>query len=154
MVFKKVDYHFLYASTLFADRKPTDIQTVLGSCVAVCLFDPRLNVGGINHYMLPLWEGDGLATVKYGNIAIEKLIERMSALGSEKKSLVAKIFGGADSLGDQGFYGIGKRNIVVAQDILAALHIPVIASNVGGTIGRKILFNTGTGQVLMKFVNN
>lgn len=154
MVTQRTDHHFLYASTLFAARTATDIQTILGSCVAVCLYDPRLQHGGMNHYMLPLWNGEGLATVKYGNIAIEKLIERMVALGSNKTSLVAKVFGGADQLGDKGFYGIGKRNVQVALDTLAEFHIPVIASNIGGNIGRKVMFNTGNGQVLMKFVNS
>lgn len=152
MTSQDLQYHFLYASTLFADKKPTEIQTVLGSCVSVCLYDPILNIGGINHYMLPLWTGEGLATAKYGNIAIEKLLERMLELGSLKKSLIAKIFGGADQLGDHGIYGIGRRNVVVAHETLSAFKIPVVASSVGGDTGRKIRFNTGTGQVLMKFV--
>lgn len=153
MISHSLHYHFLYASTLFAEKKPTEIQTVLGSCVSVCLYDPVLNVGGINHYMLPLWTGEGLATAKYGNIAIEKLLERMIELGCYRKSLIAKIFGGAEQLGDHGIYGIGKRNVVVAHETLSSLKIPVVASSVGGDIGRKIRFNTGTGQVLMKFVN-
>ena len=153
MVVKDLEYHFLYASTLYADRKATEIQTVLGSCVSVCLFDQKLNFGGMNHFMLPLWNGEGLATAKFGNIAIEKLLERMLVLGSNKKSLVAKVFGGADQLGEHGCFSIGKRNILLANDSLASLNVPVVASNVGGTVGRKVLFNSQTGQVLMKFVN-
>ena len=107
----------------------------------------------MNHFMLPLWNGEGLATAKFGNIAIEKLLERMLVLGSNKKSLVAKVFGGADQLGEHGCFSIGKRNILLANDSLASLNVPVVASNVGGTVGRKVLFNSQTGQVLMKFVN-
>ncbi|HEY0744748.1 MAG TPA: chemotaxis protein CheD [Chryseosolibacter sp.] len=108
----------------------------------------------MNHFMLPLWDGEGLATVKYGNIAIEKLLERMVALGASEKTLVAKVFGGADQLGELGYFSIGKRNVLVANDTLTTLGIPVVASNAGGKVGRKILFNTQTGQVLMKFVNS
>ena len=154
MILKELDHHFLYASTLYADRRPTEIQTVLGSCVSVCLHDQKQNFGGMNHYMLPLWDGEGLATAKYGNIAIERLLERMLALGVTKNNLIAKIFGGADQLGESGYFSIGKRNVLLAQDTLTSLRIPIVASNVGGTIGRKVLFNSGSGQVLMKFVKN
>lgn len=154
MILKGLDHHFLYASTVYADRRATEIQTVLGSCVSVCLYDQKLNFGGMNHYMLPLWDGEGLATAKYGNIAIEKLLERMFALGATRKNLIAKVFGGADQLGENGYFSIGKRNMLLAQDTLTDLHIPIVASNVGGSVGRKVLFNSESGQVLMKFVKN
>src|SRR5882672_3688240 len=97
-------HHFLYQATLFVGRGPARIQTLLGSCVSVCLYDTVQNFGGINHYMLPVWTGDGLATPKYGNIAIEKLIEGMTSLGANKKNLVAKLFGGSDQFGNQSTY--------------------------------------------------
>lgn len=149
-----LEYHFLYASSLFANRTATEIQTVLGSCVAVCLYDIRKQFGGMNHYMLPLWKGDGLATAKFGNIAIEKLVSRMLTLGAKKEDLVAKIFGGADQLSGNSFYEIGKRNILVAEDELASLRIPIVASSTGGAHGRKIVFHSGSGQVFLRFVND
>ena len=69
--------HFLYPSALFASREPYIVNTILGSCVAVCLYDVKLQIGGINHYMLPFWNGQGLASPKFGNIAISKLLEKM-----------------------------------------------------------------------------
>ncbi|HEX2974864.1 MAG TPA: chemotaxis protein CheD, partial [Bacteroidales bacterium] len=57
--------HFLYPSTLFVSREPVIVNTILGSCVAVCLYDTLLKYGGINHYMLPLWNGQGLASPKF-----------------------------------------------------------------------------------------
>ena len=87
-----IEQHYLYPSALFASARPHKVVTVLGSCVSVCLWDPFLRIGGINHYMLPLWNGEGLASPKYGNIAIEKLIERMLYLGSRKSNLQAKIW--------------------------------------------------------------
>src|SRR6056297_3813852 len=88
--------HFLYPAALFAPRESHIINTILGSCVAVCFWDPTMNIGGMAHYMLPLWNGEGLASPKYGNIAIPKLIEKMTGLGSKQKNLKAKIFGGAN----------------------------------------------------------
>lgn len=134
---------------LTAHREEAEVTTLLGSCVAVCLWDPRLAYGGMNHYMLPLWNGDGLPTPKYGNVAIEKLIEKMVSFGCRKEQLVAKCFGGANVLGDMsGPMQIGERNIVLAEEILATHHIPIVAREMGGFRGMKIIFNTRTGIVL------
>jgi chemotaxis protein CheD len=57
--------HFLYPAALFASSQPYVINTILGSCVAVCLWDPVYKVGGMAHYMLPLWNGEGLASPKW-----------------------------------------------------------------------------------------
>jgi len=117
----------------------------------VCLFDFRLLIGGINHYMLPLWNGEGLASPRYGNIAIPKLIEKMEYLGSERKNLKAKVFGGGMVLSlNSSSINIGDRNIEYAMDALNELRIKIDSHNVGGTRGRKILFETHTGKVLMK----
>lgn len=142
--------HFLHPCTLFAHREAHLVTTVLGSCVAVCLWDARRGVGGMNHYMLPLWNGEGLATPRYGNIAIPRLLEKLQALGSRKEDVVAKVFGGANVLAAaQGIFLIGDRNAALAKEQLAQLGIPIAASQTGGNQGQKILFNTGTGVVLM-----
>ena len=85
--------HYLYPSALFAEKTPFMVDTVLGSCVAVCLFDNQLKIGGINHYMLPFWNGNGLASPKYGNIATEKLVEKMALVSNiwSQKFLVEQI---------------------------------------------------------------
>ena len=88
--------HFLYPAAMWIEKQPYRVHTILGSCFAVCLYDPVLQIGGINHYMLPYWNGQGLASPKYGNIAIEKLIEKMLFLGSKKENLKAKVFGGGE----------------------------------------------------------
>ena len=142
--------HYLYPSALFAEKKPYLVDTVLGSCVAVCLFDTRLKIGGINHFMLPLWNGNGLASPKFGNIATEKLIEKMLRNGSNTSDLIAKVFGGANQMNSS--MEIGTRNVEIAKEVLANHGIKIIAENVGGTIGRKLKYNTGTGQVMMKFL--
>jgi len=140
--------HFLYPGTLFVSRGVTRISTILGSCVAVCLWDHSLQIGGINHYMLPYWNGEGLPTPRYGNIAINRLYEQMRRNGSVKADLVAKIFGGAQiNAGTAELYLVGDRNIQVAHEILSELGIPIVGFEVGGDKGRKVVFDTSDGKV-------
>jgi chemotaxis protein CheD len=145
--------HFLYPSTLFVSKDPYIVNTILGSCVAVCLYDPTTQIGGINHYMLPFWNGEGLASPKYGNIAIEKLNENMLSLGCKKGNIVAKVFGGGEVIETQiSQFHIGERNIQVAQQMLKELRINITGQSLGGNNGRKIQFNTQTGAVLQKII--
>jgi chemotaxis protein CheD len=149
-----INTYFLQPTLLFASNKTTMIQTILGSCVSVCLWDKKLHIGGMNHYMLPFWNGTGLATPKFGNIAIEKLIDKMLSLGCKKKDLVAKIFGGGKIINtlENKRFQIGTQNVLVAQEMLRNEKIPILVENTGGTSGRKIRFNTNTGVVLHKFI--
>jgi chemotaxis protein CheD len=143
--------HFLYPSEIFASGHPTMVQTILGSCVSVCIYDNRLCIGGINHFMLPLWNGQGMPSPKYGDVAVKKLIDKLCSLGSAPENLVAKIFGGADQLsGGPGNYNIGSKNIVMAESMLVEMKISILARSTGGLGGRKIIFNTATNQVLLK----
>lgn len=144
---------FLHPSNLYVASDAQWIVTVLGSCVSVCFFDSKRKIGGINHYMLPLWNGDGLESPKYGNVAILHLLTKMLEFGAKKDDIVCKIFGGAEVLNEpHSVYNIGQRNIELAYRIIAELNIPVISSSTGGRIGRKILFNTSTGEVLQKYL--
>lgn len=145
--------HFLYPAALYASKTPTRVSTILGSCVAVCLYDPVLKIGGINHFMLPYWNGQGLASPKYGNIAIEKLIEKMLSLGSLKSNLKAKVFGGGEVIETNiTQFHIGERNIKVALEMLQEFNIPIVAKSVGGKLGRKIEYTTDTGEVRQKYI--
>ena len=145
-----ISKHFLYPSNLFASDEPHIVTTVLGSCVAVCLWDEERKVGGINHFMLPFWNGEGLASAKYGNIAMEKLFKEVELKGGRKNRLVAKVFGGASQANFT--MRIGERNIEVAKKILEEHNIRTVAESVAGEYGRKILFNTSTGVVKMKYI--
>jgi len=143
--------HYLVAGSLFVHEERHIVTTVLGSCVSVCLWDCVRNRGGINHYMLPFWNGEGLASPKYGNIAIAKLLERMLELGSERRSLRAKVFGGGVVLNvTNPFMNIGERNIQLAEGMLRSENIPIISADTGGKVGRKLIFDTETGTVLLK----
>jgi len=149
----QINTHYLYPAALFADTNPTLVDTILGSCVAVCLYDPKKKIGGINHFMLPFWNGSGLASPKYGNIAIEKLLEKMEFFGSRREDLQAKVFGGGEVVETKNnLFKIGQRNIEIAEKILKERRINIISKSVGGNQGRKIRFNTQTGVVLMKLI--
>lgn len=149
-VTKNIKTHYLYPSTLFASTEAHLVTTILGSCIAVCLYDTKLKHGAINHYMLPLWNGNGLATPKFGNIAIEKLIGKMMDFGSNKSDLIAKVFGGSNQ--SNAMFNIGERNTQVAIDLLKQHQIKIIAQSCRGQVGRKIIFNTQTSEVMMKFL--
>ncbi|MES2760882.1 MAG: chemotaxis protein CheD [Bacteroidota bacterium] len=141
----------MYPSSLFVSNSEVVVDTILGSCVAVCLFDSKIKAGGINHYMLPYWNGEGLASPKYGNIANEKLIEKLYKLGATKNSLVAKVFGGANQINST--INVGDRNVLVAREQLETFGIRIISESIGGGVGRKIRFNTHTNEVLLKFLS-
>lgn len=146
-------HHFLHPSSLYVSKDPYWVTTILGSCVAVCLYDPNRNLGGINHFMLPYWNGDGLESPKYGNVAIRQLVQKMLDCGAKKEDLVCKIFGGAEVLVEHdSVYHIGQRNIELAYRVLSEMEITVISSSTGGKLGRKIHFNTSTGEVLQKYL--
>ncbi len=143
--------HYLYPGTLFVHRHPHRITTVLGSCVSVCLWNQTARLGGINHYLLPLWNGEGLPTPKYGNIAIVKLVEKVKALSNPGDKLIAKVFGGASMWEKtEGLLAIGQRNIEFAIETLENHKIPIVSSDIGGCQGRKVIFNSRDGTVLMR----
>lgn len=147
--------HYLYPSELFAEAQPYLISTILGSCVSVCLYDKKLHIGGMNHFMLPLWNGNGLASPRYGNIAIEKLINRMLELGCRKINLTAKVFGGGEVLNSiNNPFSIGSRNIVIANELLQEHGIIITAQSTGGKKGRKIIFNSATNEIRQKYIGD
>lgn len=140
---------------MFASAQPAEVTTILGSCIAVCFWDRYHGIGGINHYMLPTWNGMELASPKYGNIAIERLLEKMLQLGCKKNNLVAKVFGGGEVISvSSSSMHIGERNIMVAEQMLLEMGIPIIGRSTGGKNGRKIIFNTHTGEVLQCYIKS
>jgi len=145
--------YYLYPSNIFSSRELYHITTLLGSCVAVCLYDRRQQFGGMNHFMLPLWNGNGLASPKYGNIAILQLVQKMESLGSNRNDMVAKVFGGASVLDiSTDLFNVGERNADQAVSELNALKINIVASSIKGDMARKIIFNTFTGEVRQKYI--
>jgi chemotaxis protein CheD len=143
---------YLHAGQVFASREPCEISTVLGSCVGVVLVDALLRTGGACHYLLPFDAADGLATPRFGNPAIGDLIARMLAMDSRKRDLEAKLFGGASMLSQArpNVPSLGTKNVDVARRRLADEGIPIVAEDVGGYAGRKLVFLTDEGHVWVK----
>jgi chemotaxis protein CheD len=143
----------LHAGQVFASAQACTISTVLGSCVAVCLVDPVRRFGGANHYLLPMYVVGGAASPRFGNVAIEQLVDKMALLGSRKRDLQAKVFGGASTLAPGSRpeeESLGWQNVEVARRALATLGIPVVAEDVGGGRGRKLLFRTDEGHAWIR----
>lgn len=143
---------FIHVGEIHIGARPTEISTILGSCVAVCLYDTVQRVGGMNHYLVPLWNENGLQSPKYGNISIPRLIESMLNVGCELYNMEAKIFGGANVI-DVSSHDmmIGRKNILIANEILREYKIPIVAKDIGGEKGRKIMMHSDTGKIFLKY---
>ena len=128
----------------------TALVTVLGSCVAACLRDPLLRIGGMNHFMLPDGRANDGAPARYGSHAMELLINDLLKRGASRRRLEAKVFGGANVL--RGFTSnpVGSRNADFVGAYLEAEGIPVLASDLGGIHPRKIWFFPDTGRVMLQ----
>lgn len=128
------------------------IATLLGSCVAVCLFDPKLKLAGMNHFLLPSRASMKAAdddVILNGDYAMEVLRNAMYAQGAQAKRLVAKAFGGGNIVNSIQM-AIGERNAEFARDWLERENIPLIASDFGGAWSRKVIIDPPTGNVFCR----
>lgn len=123
---------------------PTQISTILGSCVSICLWDSRKRVGAMNHYLLPEWHDGDRSSTRFGNVATLAILEGLLDLGCEPKHLKAKVFGGAALFTGAERYAVslGAKNVDTALHMLAHAKIPVIGQDTGGQHGRKVIFDT------------
>ncbi len=143
---------YLHPGQIFASAEPTLVTTILGSCVAVCLWDPTTGIGGLNHFQLPRWSGSGPRTPRYASVAIQALLDRLLALGARRDELEAKLFGGACVSADLGVRrpSLGDQNVERALVYLRECALPVTASATGGRRGRKLIFDTSAGTAWVK----
>lgn len=143
--------YFLHPGHLFASKRPCRVTTILGSCVAVCLYDAERRVGGINHFILPVSaETLTFDYLRFGNQAIPALIRAVVKQGGKHGSLAAKMFGGAALMKSASGRSIGADNVDAALDALGRHGIPLVAEDVGGATGRKLVFDTGDGSAFVK----
>ena len=142
---------YLKPGELTVAERPALVSTVLGSCVAVTLFTPRLGVGAICHAMLP--EARGETSFKFVDTSLQHMLGRFDRLGVTRRELVVKLFGGADMfelLQPSKTGSVGRQNIEIATRLLRQAGLPLKAADTGGRQGRKLLFYTHTGEVLLK----
>lgn len=143
---------YLHAGHIFASAVPTRVTTILGSCVAVALWDGVAGVGGVNHFLLPQPFESSAPSTRFGQTAIEELVQAIVEEGGRRSRLSAKVFGGAHVLGTTPSTRdrLGSRNVAVARRVLADLGIPIVAEDVEGRAGRKLLFWTHDGTAFVK----
>lgn len=141
----------------FATTEDKLIVTVLGSCVAACIFDPITEIGGMNHFMLPsnkAVDKESEQAARYGVHAMEVLINDCLSLGAERKRLIAKVFGGARVLPGYVKNNIGASNSEFVINYLRTENIPIISSDLMNNYARKIYFTPSNGTVLMKKIHD
>ncbi len=132
------------------------ITTVLGSCVSACIWDKVFGIGGMNHFMLPLSSGEGWAGAediastanRYGNYAMENLINSILSHGGHRKNLRVKIFGGAQIINSA--TSIGERNVDFVRCYIEKEGIPLVAEDVGSIYPRKVVFFPKNGRARVK----
>ena len=124
------------------------IMTVLGSCIAACIWDPKVRVGGMNHFMLP--EGAGDTSGRYGSYAMELLINEMIKLGARRESMQAKVFGGGQVMHSFTTMNVGERNTAFVLDYLQTERISIISKDVLDIHPRKVCYFPATGKAMVK----
>lgn len=143
---------YLHAGHVFVSGAPCRITTILGSCVAVGIFDTASGVGGLNHFLLPRGPESAAPSPRFGSTAVSFLIEALVASGAHRSRLRAKLFGGACVL--QAFRAggdhLGMKNVAMARAMLAEARIPILAEDVEGERGRKLIFQTHDGSAWVR----
>ena len=133
------------------------VSTVLGSCVSACIRDTRLNVGGMNHFMLPLDESKGesawgaavSSATRYGNVAMERLINEILKLGGRRDTLEIKLVGGGRVLAEM-TTDIGARNIEFVRQFVAQEGFKVLNEDLGDTFARRVVYFPQTGRMRVR----
>ena len=146
---------FLQSGHVFASGGPVAITTILGSSVCVAMYDAKKHIGGTCHYILPRAPQASDQPLRFGDLAIRKLIEEVLSRGALKGSLRASILGGAsvnepspDSVG----HGLGAENVAIAKEVLGNEGIPIQTEDVGGNLGRRLTFCTDNGTSTVRSV--
>jgi chemotaxis protein CheD len=143
----------IFPGQYFVTDRDIVLVTVLGSCVAACLRDPDVGVGGMNHFLLPDTADDltpASRSARYGTYAMEVLINRLMRHGARKKSMEAKVFGGGSVMPDLRTSGVGESNARFIVEYLRKEGIRIAAQDLLDVCARKIYFFPASGRVLVK----
>lgn len=137
-------------------RVPEVLYTLLGSCVAVCLYDAAAGIGGMNHILLPGRAGDEGRfddVARFGHDAVELLVQAIVNAGAARRRLAAKLFGGGHVIRQMDeATSPGYRNVRFIRELMEQEGIPVVIADLGGYEARKVWFRTDTADVLLKRV--
>jgi chemotaxis protein CheD len=147
------DMAMILPGEYYVSRRPMIIYTVLGSCVSACIRDPHLQIGGMNHFMLPeslnALDDPLCQSARYGTFAMEVLINEILACGGRRERLEVKLFGGGNMFGHT-MADIGGNNVEFAKRYILQECLKLVSEDVGNVYPRKVLYFTDTGQVLLK----
>lgn len=135
--------HVIQGDCVVEEAPDVELSTVLGSCVAACLFDPGLRIGGMNHFLLPD-DGKPAGDNRYAAAAMERLVNALLKRGASRAALRAKLFGGARMM--PGLPDIGGRNAEAARRFLMAEGIACVAADLGGNEARRVRFRPAAGD--------
>jgi chemotaxis protein CheD len=145
---------YLHPGQVFLSVQPTAVTTILGSCVAVGLWDHERGVGGLCHYLLPESPKAQAPSPRFADAAVGQLLQGILALGARPGAVVAKVFGGACVLEAMRRAGhLGSRNVQRARALLAERGIRILAEDVEGDRGRKLVFHTHDGSAWVKLLS-
>lgn len=150
---KGMTSRYVLPGDVVSASSPCRFVTVLGSCVAVCIYDTSTGVGGLNHYLLPgAAPRDEANPWRWSDAAITELLRQVLDRGATLRHLRAKVFGGAQISPRHSHCGfrIGERNIDSALAVLGQHGLNVVSRCVGGHAGRKLLFESHTGNAWVK----
>lgn len=131
----------------FVYNEDISIQTVLGSCVAACIYDRGAGLGGMNHFLLP--EGDD-SSARFGVHAMEVLINELLKRGARRGSLEAKVFGGASVIQGMSAINVGRQNVDFVERFLANERIPIVSKDVLGNNPRRVCLFPKSGKAMVK----
>lgn len=141
--------HVIQGEYKVSDDPEIVLTTILGSCVSMCLSDPVMRVGGMNHFLLPEGDNEPAMGERYGLMAMELLVNGLLKLGARKDRMEAKLFGGA--ILNANLARIGDANAAFARKFLSAEGITCRSSSLGGNQARRIRYvpTTGAAQQMM-----
>lgn len=137
---------------LCISQNPGDVLTcILGSCVAACVRDPILQIGGMNHFLLPGRDPRDSGCVRYGARSMEELINALLRKGADRRRLEVNLFGGANVLGTR--TGIGDANGMFALEFVKTEGFKLRGSDLGGKRGRRVRFTPTTGELTVELMD-
>ena len=139
-------------SEVKAVRAPERLRTVLGSCVGIAIFDSQSGVGGLAHVMLPESNASTDTPGKFADTGTDLLVQQVLAAGAVRNRLRAKIAGGATMFGPESNTGIGRKNAEAVINRLAHHNIGLLATDLGGSKGRRMSLDPSTGDVEVQFI--
>lgn len=141
-----------------SNHQNSALTTFVGSCIALCMYEPAAKVGGLAHIMLPSSEGRYMPAdgheAKYADHALKVVVEGMKQKGARVDLLISKLIGGAKTFTNENsaadLFNIGERNYLSIKSLLTQYNIPVLAEDIGSTQGRWVKLDVSTGQVTVR----